>query len=96
MRRVTYALGALCAVGTLTLAVPGTASASDGLLTIDQASYADPSGCYATSQRPVYISNNTDQMVLVFSGPNCTGALTQVVSPGQEAAAPIGFSVYVN
>jgi hypothetical protein len=94
MRRITYALGALCAVGTLTLAVPGTASASDGLMTIDEVSYANPSGCYAVAHQPFSIVNHTNEPLLVFAGPNCSGPITSLVAPGQVAAPPIGFSVF--
>ncbi|HEY9522065.1 MAG TPA: hypothetical protein VIR33_02405 [Thermopolyspora sp.] len=95
MRRITMALGALCAVGTLALAVPGTASAASGVMVINQQAYANPNGCFAGNLQPLYIANSTNEIAYVYAAANCSGPLVGVVTPGRTAVVMQGASVFV-
>ncbi|GAA2388587.1 hypothetical protein GCM10010420_09990 [Streptomyces glaucosporus] len=47
MRRITTTLGSLAAAALMTLSVPTSASAAEGLLVLGDRSFQNPSGCYA-------------------------------------------------
>ncbi|MFI8928711.1 hypothetical protein ACIG3E_13665 [Streptomyces sp. NPDC053474] len=96
MRRIALALGSLVAAGTLALALPGSALAAEGVLIVGGVEYVDPEGCYDTDIRPLTVDNHTDEVALVFSGPDCTGALLALVAPGESAVFEFGTSVYVD
>lgn len=96
MRRIAVSLGSLMAAVTLAFAVPGSAVAAEGVLVVNDAAYDDPSGCYDTDTRPLSVSNHTDETVLVFSEPGCSGEVIALVSPGESTVSEFGSSVYVD
>lgn len=96
MRRIALALGSAVAAGTLALALPGSALAAEGVLIVGGVAYADPEGCYDTDSRPLTVDNQTDEVALVFSGPDCTGGLLELVAPGESTVSEFGASVYVD
>ncbi|MEW2526157.1 hypothetical protein [Streptomyces sp. NPDC047071] len=95
-RRTALALGSVVAAGTLALALPGSALAAEGVLVVGGVAYADPDGCYDTESRPLTVDNYTDEVALVFSGPDCTGDLLELVAPDESSVSEFGTSVYVD
>lgn len=96
MRRIALTVGSLLAAGMLAVATPGSAVAAEGVLVVGGVEYADPHGCYDTDQRPLTVGNHTDEIALVFSGPDCTGALLELVPPDTSTVSEFGSSVYVD
>ncbi|MGW0671429.1 hypothetical protein [Streptomyces sp. NPDC002746] len=82
-------LGALAAVA-MTVVVPGSAYAAEGALFINDQTFEDPSGCYPVASTRLSVSNHTDAIAEVHSGPNCTGPVTNVVYPGITLQAESG------
>lgn len=95
MRRTATLLGALAAAGTMTLLPAAHALASTGTLNLNGQAITDPSGCYNSVRWPLMVGNATDSPVMVFSGPNCAGALEGAVRPGQSSFFEFGSSVMV-
>ncbi|QKV93908.1 hypothetical protein HUT19_20855 [Streptomyces sp. NA02950] len=83
--------------GALALALlsAGTATAAQGTLIVSGTPYSDPSGCYNTEQYPLRVDNHTDELAIVFSGPECQGAVTATVPPGERGVFEFGESVYI-
>ncbi|MGA4841353.1 hypothetical protein [Streptomyces sp. G45] len=96
MRRFALTVGSLVAAGTLAFAVPGSAVAANGVLVVNDTAYEDPSGCYDSDRWPLRVGNYTDEVALVFTGPDCTGELIELVAPGEETISEFGASVYVD
>ncbi|MER5935806.1 hypothetical protein ABT121_00630 [Streptomyces sp. NPDC001928] len=94
-RRMAVALGALAAAATLAVAVPGSAFAAEGVLVINGAEYEDPSGCYAIDYFPSSVSNHTDAIAEVHSGPDCTGQVEWLVYPGETYHTETAQSVFI-
>ncbi|MGP4004061.1 hypothetical protein [Streptomyces sp. 8N706] len=95
MRRIATTLGMLAAAGLLALAVPQTALAAWGVLTVNGEAYVNPHGCYPLQGFSSGIGNDMDQLAYVFTGADCSGELDSVVHPGQYGLSELGNSVYV-
>ncbi|GLF97205.1 hypothetical protein [Streptomyces yaizuensis] len=96
MRRLAVTLATLAAAATLTVAVPTSAHAANGVLVVNEQVVPQPSGCYASEWAPLFVSNYTDEPVFILSGPDCDGELIDVVWPGDSTISEFGGSVYVN
>ncbi|MFG2170649.1 hypothetical protein ACGFMO_04540 [Streptomyces niveus] len=94
-RRMVMALGALAAGVTLAVAVPGSAYAAEGVLAVNGNEYENPSGCYSIDWFPSSVTNNTDAIAEVHSGPNCTGQVEWLVYPGETYYTETAQSVFV-
>ncbi|MEU8890845.1 hypothetical protein [Streptomyces sp. NPDC048442] len=94
-RRMALALGALAAAATMTVAVPGSAYAAEGVLIVNGNEYEDPSGCYAVDRFPSSVTNHTDAIAEVHSGPGCTGQVEWLVYPGETYHTETAQSVFV-
>ncbi|MGW7416412.1 hypothetical protein [Streptomyces sp. NPDC054863] len=89
-------LGTCVAAATLALAVPGNAYAAHGFLYIDSVAVREPSGCFALGDfAPSTVSNQTDQVVVVWSGAGCTGGVDHVINPGETYGTTGSRSVFV-
>ncbi|WP_327676129.1 hypothetical protein [Kitasatospora sp. NBC_00458] len=95
MRRPATACAALAAAGALALALPATAFAADGVLTVGGHRYENPSGCYNGDLRPLAVSNRTDGLVRVYTRQDCTGQVVALLAPGSEGLYEFGTSVDV-
>lgn len=96
MRRITTALGALAAASLLALTLPASAHAADGVLVINDTAHEGPSGCYNSDRSPLSVSNHTDSVAHVYSGPGCSGDVIDIVYPGDSTVSEVGNSVYIN
>ncbi|MFI0977387.1 hypothetical protein ACH4SP_10200 [Streptomyces sp. NPDC021093] len=94
-RRMAMALGALAAAATMTVAVPGSAYAAEGVLVVNGTAHENPSGCYAVDWFPSSVTNNTDAIAEVHSGPNCTGQVEWLVYPGETYHTETAQSVFI-
>lgn len=96
MRRMATVLGACAAAATLALAVPGAAYAAHGFLIIDGMAHYDPSGCFPLGDFvPPVVTNQTDSVVAVWSGPDCTGQVDWLINPGETYRPNGNRSVFV-
>ncbi|MER6949300.1 hypothetical protein ABT294_35335 [Nonomuraea sp. NPDC000554] len=96
MRRLTMALAALSAAGTLAITLPGSAFAADGVLLINGRKFFEPSGCVNVPSRfGVNVLNGTNEVAFVFEGIDCTGDVLAAVEPGDEAFVENGTSVFI-
>ena len=94
-RRMAVTLGALAAAAALTIAVPGSAYAAQGVLIVNGNEHADPSGCYAVDRYPSSVTNDTDAIAEVHSGPDCTGQVEWLVHPGETYYTETAQSVFI-
>ncbi|MFD8688253.1 hypothetical protein [Streptomyces sp. NPDC059651] len=85
-RRVTTVLGAAAAAFVLSVAVPASAQAAEGTLTIDATTYQDPAdGCLNVGGPPAprhFVANDTGVPVLLYPGTDCQGRPDRLVLPG--------------
>ncbi|MYY83996.1 MULTISPECIES: hypothetical protein [unclassified Streptomyces] len=88
-------LGALATAAALALTVPNSAYAAEGILNINGQDYVNPSGCYGFDWFPASITNNTDAIVEVHSGPDCTGSVEWLVYPGETYRTETASSVFI-
>ncbi|MFI6765170.1 hypothetical protein [Streptomyces sp. NPDC050355] len=95
MRSLATTLGTIAAAAMLTLAVPSSAYAAEGVLSINGADYVDPSGCYGVDWFPTSVTNHTDAIAEVHSGPDCTGQVEWLVYPGETYYTETAQSVFV-
>ncbi|WP_432094386.1 hypothetical protein [Streptomyces sp. bgisy100] len=95
MRRIATTLGTLAAAVLLTFAVPQSAVAAWGVLTVNHISHWNPGGCYRVSGFPATVENGTDALAYVYTGTDCSGELDSVVYPGDRGLSELGNSVYV-
>ncbi|WP_372351119.1 hypothetical protein [Streptomyces sp. KL116D] len=65
------------------------------MLTINGQDFSDPSGCYSVDWFPTSIANNTDAIVEVHSGPDCTGSVEWLVYPGETYHTETAQSVFI-
>lgn len=82
-RRLAAAAGMMMAVvatGGVLTATP--ASAAQGTLRINAATYQNPYGCYNIDSARTYIVNDTDKSVYVFGGLDCQADLEDIIVPG--------------
>ncbi|WP_371529350.1 hypothetical protein OG302_28325 [Streptomyces sp. NBC_01283] len=93
--RVAVALGALAATVTLTVAVPGSAYAAQGVLIVNGNEHGDSSGCYAIDRFPSSVTNHTDAIAEVHSGPDCSGQVEWLVYPGETYRTETAQSVFI-
>ncbi|MBZ3900858.1 hypothetical protein [Streptomyces griseiscabiei] len=94
-RRRAVALGALAAAVTLTVAVPGSAYAAEGVLIINDIGYENPSGCYPVDRLPSSVANHTDAIAEVHSGADCGGPVEWLVYPGETYQTETAQSVFI-
>lgn len=95
MRRMATTLGALGAAAALTLAVPNSAYAAEGVLIINGVEYKNPSGCYPIDWYPTAVSNQTKAVAEVWTGFDCGGKIDGRVHPGQTYYTELGGSVFI-
>ncbi|MET8687931.1 hypothetical protein ABZV77_27350 [Streptomyces sp. NPDC004732] len=93
--KVTKTLGVLAAAAALALSVPTSAYAADGILSINGQHYVDPSGCYGVDWFPTSVTNNTNAIAEVHSGPDCTGPVEWLVYPGEAYQTETAQSVFI-
>ncbi|MET8992225.1 hypothetical protein ABZW49_42835 [Nonomuraea wenchangensis] len=80
MQRITTTIGALAAAGMLAFALPSTAHAAIGWMTINGRTFMDPSGCHTeTVFQPLNVNNRTDRRAIIFPLPDCNGELVAVL-----------------
>ncbi|WP_329619428.1 hypothetical protein OG357_02025 [Streptomyces sp. NBC_01255] len=91
-RRMAFALAA---AALLAVSLPASASASEGVLTVNGTAYENPSGCYAVDWFPTSVTNNTDAIAEVHAGPDCTGAVEWLVYPGETYNTETAQSVFI-
>ncbi|MCX4909001.1 hypothetical protein [Streptomyces sp. NBC_00878] len=94
-RRIAVTLGALAAAVTLAVAVPGSAYAAEGVLIVNGTEYENPSGCYSVDWFPTSVTNHTDAIAEVHSGPDCTGPVEWLVHPGETYHTETAQSVFI-
>ncbi|MWA10948.1 hypothetical protein [Streptomyces sp. BA2] len=94
-RRMAVTLGAIAAAVTLTVAVPGSAYAAEGVLIVNGNAYEDPSGCYPVDWFPSSVTNHTDAIAEVHSGPGCGGPVERLVHPGETYYTETAQSVFI-
>ncbi|MGW5862351.1 hypothetical protein ACWFRJ_09300 [Streptomyces sp. NPDC055239] len=92
---MAMSLGVLAAAATLTVAVPGSAYAAQGVLTVNGNGHVDPSGCYAIDWYPSSVTNDTDAIAEVHSGPDCGGPVEWLVYPGETYYTETAQSVFI-
>ncbi|MEU9315296.1 hypothetical protein [Streptomyces sp. NPDC048295] len=95
MRRVLTAFGTLAAVAMLSVSVTQSAAAATGDLVINGKVHVNPSGCFDSDRWPLSVQNRTNEMVLIFDSPNCSGRVIAVVPPGSSQVSEFGASVFV-
>lgn len=94
-RRMAMTLGAMAAAATLTLGMSGSAYAAEGVLTINGADHVDPSGCYPVDWFPSSVTNHTNTIAEVHSGPGCSGPVEWLVYPGETYYTETAQSVFI-
>ncbi|MET7365947.1 hypothetical protein ABZS61_08960 [Streptomyces sp. NPDC005566] len=94
-RRTATTLGALAAAAVLALTVPSSAYAAEGVLIINGGEYKDPSGCYSITWYPSSVTNHTDAIAEVHSGPKCTGLVEELLYPGKTHHSETAGSVFI-
>jgi hypothetical protein len=86
IRRIAAGLGAVAAVSAVALAIPAAAHAANGVLSIDNTNYNNPSGCvFSGWPKALGITNQTDQVANVYAEPGCRGPVVGVVGPAQSS-----------
>ncbi len=88
---VTAATTVLVAV-----AIPSSAQAANGLMTLNGSQYANPVGCFTPSDNPydtLDIDNHTDQTLAVYHSADCSGDPASSALPGYFGSYS-GDSVY--
>ncbi|WP_425840438.1 hypothetical protein [Streptomyces fractus] len=95
LRRVTTALATTAAAALVALSVPASAFAAEGALTVNGVTYENPSGCYPVDWFPSSVSNDTDAIAEVHSGPGCTGQVEWLVYPGETYRTETAQSVFI-
>lgn len=95
LRRITTALGTTAAAALVALFVPTSAFAAEGILEVNGVAHENPSGCYPVDRFPSSITNNTDAIAEVHSGPACTGQVEWLVYPGETYQTETAQSVFV-
>lgn len=94
-RRMAMTLGALMAATALTVAVPGSAYAAEGVLIVNGDEHVNPSGCYGVDWFPSSVTNHTDAIAEVHAGPDCTGPVEWLVHPGETYYTETAQSVFI-
>ncbi|MEU4994917.1 hypothetical protein [Streptomyces sp. NPDC021622] len=94
-RRMAMTLGAMVAAAALTLGMSGSAYAAEGVLAINGNAYLDPSGCYPVDWFPSSVTNHTDAIAEVHSGPDCSGPVEWLVYPGETYYTETAQSVFI-
>ncbi|MEU8888520.1 hypothetical protein [Streptomyces sp. NPDC048442] len=96
MRRLATVLGACATAATLALTAATSAYAAHGSLVINGVAHQEPSGCFPLSDFGTStVSNQTDQVVVVWSGPGCTGGVDQLLNPGVTFILTGSKSVFI-
>jgi hypothetical protein len=96
MRQIALTASSLMAAGMLTLAVPGSAVAAEGVLIVNGTAYEEPSGCYESDRWPLSAHNHTDSVAFVFSQPGCSGQVIELINPGDSTVSEFGNSVHID
>ncbi|WP_326757422.1 hypothetical protein OHB35_00645 [Streptomyces phaeochromogenes] len=86
---------ALAAAVLLAVSLPSSASAAEGVLTVNGSGYDDPSGCYPVDSLPGSIANRTDAIAEVHTGAECSGSVEWLVYPGETYQSETAKSVFV-
>ncbi|MGW2230412.1 hypothetical protein [Streptomyces formicae] len=94
-RRITTVLGALAAAAALAVSVPSSAYAAQGVLIVNGQAHEEPSGCYSVDWFPTSVTNHTDAIAEVHSGPDCTGQVEWLVYPGETYHTETAQSVFI-
>ncbi|MEK8146009.1 hypothetical protein NKH18_46945 [Streptomyces sp. M10(2022)] len=74
---------------------PASAFAAEGTLVINGSEYNDPSGCYPIDRYPTSMTNHTDSIAEVHSGPDCSGQVEWLVYPGETYHTESAQSVFI-
>ncbi|QDY76526.1 hypothetical protein [Streptomyces qinzhouensis] len=96
MRRLATVLTTLTAAAALAVAIPQSASpafAATGELILNGTVHVDPSGCYRSDRRPLFVDNRTDSYVFVYERADCAGRTIGIVRPDQRSSWPLGRAV---
>ncbi|ANP51641.1 hypothetical protein AVL59_20395 [Streptomyces griseochromogenes] len=90
------ALGTLGVAVALVLTVSNSAYAAHGFLIIDGVAHRDPSGCFPLGDFvPSVVTNRTDAVAEVWSGPDCKGQVDWLIYPGETYQPNGSRSVFV-
>ncbi|MFD5271535.1 hypothetical protein [Streptomyces sp. NPDC058335] len=92
---MTTVLGAFAARVLLAVAVPTSAHAAEGVLIVNGVAHENPSGCFPVDWFPSSVTNHTDAIAEVHSGPGCGGAVEWLVYPGETYYTETAQSVYI-
>ncbi|MFF4183474.1 hypothetical protein ACFYZ9_09810 [Streptomyces sp. NPDC001691] len=96
VRRMIRVLGGCVAAAALVLGAPNAAYAAQGVLIIDGAAHHNPSGCFPLGDFvPSVVTNQTDAIAEVRSGPDCTGQVDWLIYPGETYHPQGSRSVFV-
>ncbi|MFF1376844.1 hypothetical protein [Streptomyces sp. NPDC058308] len=93
--KVATALGALVTAAVMALSVPGSAYAAQGVLIVNGRDHRDPSGCFPVPRFPSSVTNHTDAIAEVHTGPDCTGQVEELVYPGVTYLTETARSVFI-
>ncbi|MFI9100005.1 hypothetical protein ACIGXA_05740 [Streptomyces fildesensis] len=107
--RMVTVLGALASAALLMVAVPGSAQAATGTLTINGVDHVDPTGCFnltppdssingEVTPDDMIVKNNTDKTVVVWDSWDCSADgnnQDSTIAPGAEASVHADDSVSV-
>ncbi|MEU6989348.1 hypothetical protein ABZ953_01615 [Streptomyces sp. NPDC046465] len=93
--KVTTALGALVTAAALALSVPACAYAAQGVLIVNGRGHQNPGGCFAVPRFPSSVTNHTDAIAEVHTGPRCTGQVEELVYPGVTYLTETARSVFI-
>ncbi|MFF8613806.1 hypothetical protein [Streptomyces sp. NPDC015350] len=94
MRRLATVLGTLATAGIMALTLPATAFADEGAIIFAPGKVIkNPNGCYNAPDKPFFLNNNTSGLVMVFSGPDCSGAEIMELPPNSTSPLVFGSSV---
>ncbi|WP_030622707.1 hypothetical protein [Streptomyces sclerotialus] len=101
-RHIAATLGTLAMAGVLALAVPSSAYAATGTLTVEnlltgeKTPHVNPSDCYTlgVTEALSRINNDTDMAVFVYNGPDCQLGNLLTIGPGESAVtAGLSFAI---
>ncbi len=92
---MTTVLGTFAASALLAVAVPTSAHAAEGVLIINGSTHENPSGCFPVDSFPSSVTNHTDALAEIHTGPGCGGPVEWLVYPGETYYSETAQSVFI-
>lgn len=93
--RAPHVLGVLAAAAAVAVAMPSSAYANQGKMTVNGIVIQDPNGCYSFHDSPLYIHNQSNGPLYVYDAPGCGGHQISIVFPDHYQESETGQSVFV-